>query len=330
MAGERGMSAQLSLQARVEQYLAERRRGGFELSKMGHALVSFARHIQAAGHRGPLTVDVMAAWARQAKSGRGDRATSARRLKILRPFARWLQQFDPTTEVPDEAIFGAVPGRMTPHIYREPEIVELLAAARQIGPEGGLRPVVMETLFGLIACTGLRIAEALGLVDADVDLLGGELTIRHSKFGRSRLVPLHPSAVQALGCYRTQRARHVRSSPESPFFVSSRGRLLGQPVGDRQVHRIFDDLRRQLGWVDRGSHGTTRIHDLRHSFAVRRLVLWHEQGVDMSQQMLALSTYLGHVKVSNTYWYLTGVPELMGLIGQRFERFAHPWEDRDE
>ena len=324
------MSAQLSLQVRVEQYLAERRRGGFGLRTMGHALASFARYVQTVGHDGPLTVELMAAWARQAKSGNGDRATSARRLKMLRPFARWLRQFEPATEVPEEAVFGAVPGRMTPHVYRESEIVELLAAARQIGPDGGLRPLVMESLFGLIACTGLRISEALGLLDADVALQAGELTIRHSKFGKSRRVPLHPSAVQALARYRAQRARHVRSTPESPFFVSSRGRLLGQPVSDRQVHRIFDELRRRLRWVDRGSHGTPRIHDLRHSFAVRRLVQWHEQGVDLGQRMLALSTYLGHVKVANTYWYLTGVPELMGLIGQRFERFANPWEGSNE
>lgn len=324
------MSAQVSLKARVEQYLAERRRAGFGLSTMGHGLASFARFVQAAGHCGPLTVDLMAAWARQAKSGHGGRATWARRLKMLRPFTRWLRQFEPATEVPDEAVFGAVPGRKTPHVYRDSEIVELLAAARQIGPDGGLRPLVMESLFGLIASTGLRISEALELLDGDVDLRAGELTIRHSKFGKSRRVPLHPSAVQALARYRTQRARHVCSTPESPFFVSSRGRLLGHPVGDRQVHRIFDDLRGRLGWVDRGCHGTPRIHDLRHSFAVRRLVLWHEQGVDMSQRMLALSTYLGHVKVSNTYWYLTAVPELMGLIGQRFERFAEPGEDSDE
>jgi integrase len=330
MARECDMSARVSLQARVEQYLAERRRVGFELSTMGHGLASFASHVQAAGHRAPLTVDLMAAWARLAKGGHGDRATSARRLKMLRPFTRWLRQFEPATEVPDEAVFGAVPGRMTPHVYREPEIIELLAAARKLGPDGGLRPLVMETLFGLIACTGLRISEALGLLDADVDLKDGVLTIRQSKFGKSRLVPLHPSAIEALARYRTQRARHVRSTPELPFFVASRGRLLGQPIGDRQVHRIFEDLRRQLGWVDRGSHGTPRIHDLRHAFAVRRLVLWHEQGVDVGQQMLALSTYLGHVKVSSTYWYLTGVPELMGLLGLRFERFANPWEDGDE
>ena len=324
------MSARVSLQARVEQYLAERRKLGFALRSMGHGLPSFARYVAETAHHGPLTVDLMAAWARQAKAGRGDLATLARRLKMLRPFTRWLRQFDPATEVPDEAVFGQVPGRMTPHVYRELEIVELLAAARKLGPDGGLRPAVMETLFGLIACTGLRISEALGLLDADVDLQAGVLTIRQSKFGKSRLVPLHPSAIEALARYRTLRSRHVRSTPELPFFVASRGRLLGQPVGDHQVRRIFDELRRQLGWVDRGSHGTPRIHDLRHSFAVRRLVLWHEQGVDVSQRMLALSTYLGHVKVSSTYWYLTGVPELMGLLGQRFERFANPWEDGDE
>ena len=259
------MSARVNLQASVEQYLTERRLLGFELSTMGHGLASFAHYVAQAGHEGSLTVDLMADWARQAKAGRGDRATSARRLRMLRPFTAWLRQFDPATEVPDEAVFGRVPGRMTPHVYREPEIVELLAAAKQLGPDGGLRPAVMETLFGLLACTGLRISEALGLLDADVDLRVGVLTIRQSKFGKSRLVPLHPSAVDALARYRTQRTRHVPTTPELPFFVASRGQLLGQPFGDRQVHRIFEELRRQLGWVDRGSHGTPRIHDLRHN-----------------------------------------------------------------
>jgi len=324
------MSARVSLQARVEQYLAERRRVGFELRTMAYGLESFARYVVDADHQGSLTVDLMAAWARQAKGGHGDRATSARRLKMLRPFTAWLRQFEPATEVPDEAVFGRVPGRTTPHVYRDQEIVELLAAAKRLGPPGALRPVVMETLFGLIACTGLRISEALGLQDADVDLKAEALTVRQSKFGKSRRVPLHPSAVDALARYRMHRTRHVRVTPDAPFFIATRGRLLGEPLGDRQVHRIFEELRKQLGWVDRGSHGAPRVHDLRHSFAVRRLVLWHEQGEDISQRMLALSTYLGHAKVSNTYWYLTGVPELMGLVGQRFERFANPWEDGDE
>lgn len=324
------MSAPVTLQARVEQYLLERRQVGFQLCPMGHALARFARYVAEVGHQGPLTVALMAAWARQAKRGRGDRVTAARQLQLLRPFTGWLRQFEPATAVPDEAVFGRLPGRMAPHVYREQEIVELLAAARQLGPPGALRAAVMETLFGLLACTGLRISEALGLLETDVDLKGAVLTIRQSKFGKSRLVPLHPSAVAALAHYQTQRSRHVRSTPETPFFVTARSKLLGQPVGDRQVHRIFEQLRKQLAWVDRGSHGAPRIHDLRHTFAVRRLVLWHAQGVDINQRMLALSTYLGHAKVSNTYWYLTGVPELMHLVGQRFERFAKPWESRDE
>jgi len=330
MAWESGMNARVTLPASVEQYMAERRRLGFHLDSMGHALTRFARYVSEVHHRGPLTVKLMAAWARQAKGGQGSRATSARQLFLLRPFTRWLQQFEPATEVPDEATFGPIPGRVAPHIYREDEIVQLLHAASRIGPPGSLRGVVMQTLFGLIACTGLRIAEALALNDADVDLKSGVLTIRQSKFGKSRLVPLHPSAVQALARYRAQRAYHVPTTPEIPFFISTRGRLLGQGISDRQVHRIFGQLRRQLAWGNRGCHSAPRIHDLRHSFAVRRLLLWREQGLDIGQRMLALSTYLGHAKISNTYWYLSGVPELMELVGKRFEHFADLWESCDE
>ena len=259
------MNARVTLPARVEQYLVERRRLGFQLDTMGHALVRFSRYASEVRHRGPLTVELMATWARQAKSGQGTRATSARQLLLLRPFTRWLQQFEPATEVPDEAIFGPIPGRVAPHIYREDEIVQLLHTASRVGPPGSLRGVVMQTLFGLIACTGLRISEALALSDADVDLKSGVLTIRQSKFGKSRLVPLHPSAVQALARYRVQRACHVPTTPEIPFFISTRGRLLGQSIGDRQVHRIFGQLRKQLSWGNRGCHGAPRIHDLRHN-----------------------------------------------------------------
>ncbi len=177
------MSAPVSLRARVEQYLAERRKLGFSLNSMELGLFSFTRYVASSDHHGPLSVDLMASWARQATGGSGDRSTWARRLKLLRPFASWLRQYEPDAEVPDEAVFGQVPGRMTPHIYREEEVLQLLAAARLIGPDGGLRPLVMETLFGLIACTGLRISEALGLLDVEVDLRAGVLTIRQSKFG---------------------------------------------------------------------------------------------------------------------------------------------------
>jgi integrase len=324
------MSTRASLTVRVEQYLAERRRLGFELEHMAQSLGRFTGYVQAHRHRGPLTVTLMAAWARQAKGGRGDRATWARALRMLRPFTRWLQQFEPATEVPDEAIFGPIPGRVTPHIFRDEEIVALVGAAGRIGPPLSPRGAVMQTLFGLIACTGLRISEALALLDSDVDFKAGVLTIRRSKFGKSRFVPLDASAVAALARYRAARMRYVPVAAEQPFFIATRGRSLGQALRDRQTHRIFDQLRHQLGWVARGGHGNARIHDLRHSFAVRRLLRWHQEGADIHERMLALSTYMGHAKISNTYWYLTGVPELMQLVGKRFEHFVDWWDSMEE
>jgi integrase len=316
------MKANPKMQTMVENYLAERRRLGFSLRSPGLALTSFARHVDNVGYRGPLTVEVMVDWARHDRRQRGTPGTWARRLKLLRPFARYLRQFEPRTEVPDESVFGPIQERLAPHIYREQEIFDLLAAARTLAPLGGLRPATYETLFGLIASAGLRVSEAMGLLDADVDLKAGMLTVRQTKFAKSRQLPMHPSTVDALQRYRRLRNRHIKVTPETSFFVGTRGQRLGQGLGQRQVHRVFISLRDQLGWVNRGAHDGPRIHDLRHSFAVRRVMLWHEHGTDIDQAMLALSTYMGHVKISNTYWYLTGVPELMALAGGKFEQFA--------
>lgn len=217
------MSARISLQARIDDYLAERRRLGFHLRSRDTFLAGFARFVASRHHRGPLTVELMTDWVRQGKGGRGSPGTWARRLARLRHFIRYLKRFEPDTEVPDESIFGPEPGR----VYREEEIVELLAAARNLGPRGSLRPATFETLFGLMASTGLRVSEAIHLRDADVDLKHGMLTIRQTKFAKSRQLPLHPSAVAALIHYRGQRARHVSTTADSPFLISSRGRRLG-------------------------------------------------------------------------------------------------------
>jgi len=181
-----------------------------------------------------------------------------------------------------------------------------------------------------MASSGLRVSEAIHLRDADVDLKHGILTVRQTKFAKSRQLPLHPSAVEALAHYRRQRARHVPTAADTPFFISSRGRRLGQPLGERQAHRVFTALRDSLGWANRGAHAAPRLHDLRHSFAVRRVMLWHAEGTDVDQMMLALSTYMGHAEIFYTYWYLTAVPELMALAGGKFERFANLLGDSDE
>ena len=323
------MSPDTTLQALVERYLDERHQLGFSARTQAYALRSFARHIHTVGHVGPITIEVMADWARSDSHASSDPRTWARRLKSLRSFMRWLQHFEPGCEVPDDAIFGRLPERQVPHIYTEQEIIDLLAAARKLGPAPGLRGIVYETLFGLLASTGMRISEALALTNADVDLKQGMLTIHLAKFGKSRQVPLHPSTVEALRLYRGRRdLAGISVQDEAPFFVGTRGRRRGTPLGDRQVHRVFIELRERLGWRNRGTHHAPRIHDLRHTFVVRRIVLWQAQGVDVDQAMLSLSTYVGHAMVTNTYWYLSAVPELMALAAGRFETFMSLLEVR--
>ena len=312
----------VSLQTRIAQYLDERRRLGFSERSEVYGLRGFAKHVQSVGHRGPLTVEVMAQWAKCDSHGSKDPLTWARRLKRLRTFLRWLQQFEPRTEVPDDSIFGRLPERLAPHIYSEQEIIDLLAAARRLGPAAGLRGAIYETLFGLIASTGMRISEALSLHNEDVNLKHGLLAIHQTKFGKSRQVPMHPCTVEALRRYLWMRnLAGDFAQEEAPLFIATRGRRLGLPMESRQVHRVFIALREQLGWCNRGAHHAPRIHDLRHTFVVHRILLWQSQGVDVDQAMLSLSTYVGHAMVTNTYWYLSAVPELMSLAGRRFESF---------
>jgi integrase len=225
------MSQPMNLRARVRQYLRERRRLGFQLRSMGYALRSFAHHVDKPENPGPLTVEVMAEWARRDRAGSNDPCTWARRLKLLRPFTRWLQQFEPRTEVPDEAIFGRAGERLTPHIYSEQELVDLLAAARDLCPD--LRGATYEVLFGLLAATGLRVSEAVHLRTGEVDLKTGMLTIQRTKFAKSRQVPLHPSTVGALRRYRRLRDPLIEFTEETPFFVGSRGRRRGHGLSTR-------------------------------------------------------------------------------------------------
>ena len=325
------MSARIiGLQERIDDYIAERRRLGFGLHSRDTFLAGFARFVVGINHHGPLTTEIIIDWIKQGKGGDGTQETWSHRWTLLRHFIRYLKQFEPDTEVPDEAIFGPEPGRVAPHIYHEKEIVELLAAARRLGPRGSLRPATFETLFGLMASTGLRVSEALHLRDADVDLKHGMLIVRQTKFAKSRQLPLHPTTVAALARYRRKRARYIPTTVDTPFLIGSRGQRLGQSLGERQAHRVFNMLRDSLGWVNRGAHDAPRLHDLRHAFAVRRMMIWHADGTDIDQMMLALSTYMGHADISYTYWYLTAVPELMALAGGKFEQFANILGDNDE
>jgi integrase len=316
------MSTPTMMQSHAENFLNERHQLGYEVVSTGYTVRSFARHIDELGYQGAITIDVMADWARRDQYCRGLPSTWARRLEKLCSFARYLQRFDSRTEVPDDTTFGSFGERVAPHIYSDQEIIDLLAAARCLGPTpDGLRAATYETLFGLLASTGLRISEAVHLLNTDVDLKSGMLTIRQTKFAKSRQVPMHPSTVAALKYYRQRRNSYVEATDAMTFFVGSRGRCLGQQLSLRQVERVFTGLRDQLGLINCGAHNGVHIHDLRHTFVVRRVMLWHTQEVDVDQAMLALSTYVGHAMVSYTYWYLTDVPELMAIAASKFESF---------
>ncbi|MEA3242350.1 MAG: tyrosine-type recombinase/integrase, partial [Pseudomonadota bacterium] len=203
----------------------------------GYSVTSFAHYVDALNPQRPLTVEVMADWAR---CDMGNNPTTwARRLLKLRPFTRYLQQFDPRTEVPDNTIFGGIGQRLAPHIYSEEEIIDLLAVARCLDPPGGLRGPTYETLFGLIASTGIRVSEAVHLLNSDVNLKQGMLTIRQTKFAKSRYVPLHSSTTEALRQYLSLRNPQVEVTDETPFFVGTRGHRLGKQLSLRQVDRVF-------------------------------------------------------------------------------------------
>jgi len=311
------MMSASSMHSLVQDYLNERRRLGFDLDRPGSQLLAFARFVDRVGHTGPLTAEIILAWA-QGEAMRATPITWARRLDVVRPFLKHRALIDPETAVPDGDIFGRARRRLTPHIFTEGEIADLLAAARRLPPPATLRPATYEAFFGLIASTGLRHSEALHLRCSDLDLAAGHLTVRQTKFRKSRLVPLHATVLEAMNRYLTIRRRLLPSAPADLVFVSP----AGTAIADRTAHGVFEKLRAGLKWTARGDHPAPRIHDLRHSFICRRVMAWHENGANIDNAMLALSTYVGHAKVSDTYWYLTGVPELMAVAGKRFEEFA--------
>lgn len=240
-------------------------------------------------------------------------STWARRLCAVRQFAIWLSVTDPETEVPPHGLLAARHRRTTPHIFTEQEIEELMAVAARLPSRTGLRALTHQTLIGLLAASGLRSGEAVALDAGDVDLHDGILSVRETKFGKSRFVPLDESARVALARYAKRRDELCPDRRTSAFLVSERG----VRVGLSAARRTFAALSRSIGLraptkgrrIGRGP----RLHDLRHTFATCRLVEWYRAGLDVDRLMPALATYLGHGRVQDTYWYIQAVPELLAL-----------------
>jgi integrase len=298
----------------LERYLSMRQGLGYKYQDQARRLRDFVSFMEARKAK-TITTKLAMAWATLPPRSH---VSSARRLIDVRGFARHVASIDPRTEVPPTGIFSQWK-RPKPYVYSEGEIDALLAAALALPPTDGLRRWTYHHLFGLFAVTGMRLSEAIGLQRDDVDLEQGVLTVRQAKFGKSRLMPLHPTTCAALRSYAERRDRHLGSRCGPHFFVAEQGgRLLKQ-----YVHRVFWRLSREIGLRRPGDSSAPRVHDLRHSFAIRTLLNWYREGRDVDRSLPALSTYLGHTSVQDTYWYLSAWPDLMqeavGRLDRRWE-----------
>jgi integrase/recombinase XerD len=297
-----------TLTAHAEDYLRLRRALGFKLERAGQLLPQLVTHLEAAGATTVIS-DLAIAWARLPENAQPNHW--AQRLAIARGFTRYLQTIDPTTQVPPAGVFPTRRHRPTPYLWSAGDIDRLLEAAEALRPP--LRAATHHTLFGLLAVSGMRLGEAIGLDRDDVDFDTGVITIRQAKFDRSRLVPLHPSTTDALGRYAAERDRLCPRPHSRAFFVSSVGTKLTRSGVDKTLRQITT----ALGLRTETMH--PRAHDLRHRFAVDTLIRWQRSGVNVDDHIAVLSTYLGHVAPADTYWYLSAVPELMGLAAERLD-----------
>lgn len=299
----------------LDRYLAVRRSLGYDLGTSARVLrrfVAFADE-QGASH---VSAGLFLRW--QRAFGRAGQGTWAARLGIVRLFAQWLRGLDAAHEAPPA---GLVPGRhrrTRPHIYSEVEVAGIVGAAAALPSAYGLRGLTHSTLFGLIAATGLRVGEAIALDPGDVDFEAGVLTVRRGKLGKGRLVPLHPSVAERLRAYAAERDRLLGGAPRA-FFAGEGGRRITDCSARYNFALVCQGLglRRPQRY---GRHGRgPRIHDLRHTFAARVMVGWYRAGQDAAREMVKLTTYLGHAKPENTYWYIEAVPELLELAAARAE-----------
>ena len=303
------MNAPVKMLTRVRRYLAHRRSLGYVLRAEGQLLLDFGRYADRISHRGALTLKLALQWSRLPT--RADPGYWARRLQAVRCLAKYLVLFEPRTVVPPTRILGRAFIRRVPHIYSSEELAQLLRAARDLSPPGSLRPQTYFALIGLLACTGMRLGEALRLNVEDVDLQARTIAVRQSKLHEVRMLPLHSSTVKQL--VRYDRQRHASFPEAKAFFVSLRGTGL-------QAVTVEDTFRSLVAGVRcRGSRPRPRLTDLRHTFSCRVLLKWSRSQQNLDHHLLFLMHYLGHSKIRHTYWYLTAVPELFMQAAASFQ-----------
>lgn len=298
-----------ALRQALIRYLLMRRGFGYRYNNEERSLSQFVAYMDAA-HATVITRKLAMAWITQAQ-----RTSWPQRLSAVRGFARHLSNLEPDTETPPAGVFPS-PRRARAYIYTDVEIERLLEATLDWGLANGVNRWTYHCLFGLLAATGMRVGEAISLRRADVDIEAGILMLRDTKCGKDRLVPLHPTTAQALADYAARRDDCAACRKSPWFFVLRQGNRL-RP---QYPQRVFIAVLRRIGLRDPEPQSRgPRLHDLRHSFAVNTILRWYRTGEDVERMLPTLSTYLGHSKVRDTYWYLSACPELMGEAASRLE-----------
>jgi integrase len=297
----------------VDDYLKQRRALGYELRLAGRALYRFTEYLER--HNAEfITIDLAVKWAKHPLDAQ--QATWSRKLSMVRGFAKYHYSFDHRTEVPPVNLIPLVYQRPKPYIYTTREIEDLMDTAMGLPSEKGLRSQTYYALLGLLSVTGLRIKEAILLKNEDIDLDSKLITVKKGKLGKYRLVPIRLSSVHALRNYVSFRNKIYPRSQSDHFFISESGRELVESTVNNTFRKICANI--DLQHVH--GHAKPRLHDLRHTFAVNTLIAWHKKGENVQQKLPSLSTFLGHAHTTDTYWYLTAVPELFGIVSERLKK----------
>lgn len=299
-----------SIREALVQYLALRRALGTQLLEPGVALDHFVDFLEDEEAEF-ITTQLALRWAQQPTHVQ--RATWARRLTTVRGFATWLSTSDPRTEIPPPRLLASRHRRPTPYIFTDVETVHLMTEAMRLTSSTGLRPMIYETLIGLLASTGLRPGEALALDEPDVDLDNSILSIRQTKFGKSRFVPVESSTRDALAKYAQRRNELCQSRQTNAFLVADNGKRLDGWNARSTFARISCAAGLRAAVAGKRVGTGPRLYDFRHSFTTRKLIEWYRAGVDVERELPQLATYLGHVDIGHTYWYIQAVPELLEL-----------------
>lgn len=302
----------------VEEYITYKRGLGYKIKIEADELRRFAAYTRDINYEDSLTVDIALKWV--ALKPEYSRWYMARRLETIRTFAQYICIFDSNAQMPQKGIFGKCHGKVTPYIFTEKEIYHLMEVASDLLSPDGLRSITIPTAIGLMWVTGMRPGEICNLMNEDVDLINSFITIKETKFSKSRILPIHETTILELEKYKKKRNKLRKDYSKQNFFIMTGGNKLVL----RNFENAWQIIRVSLladtqDWNRR----PPRLYDIRHSFACNTILRWLQEGVNINNKILYLSTYLGHAKISHTYWYLTGTPEIISLLTNNFEEYFY-------